>query len=1310
MANVEIPKQDGNENSKPSRAAQSTQLKHAQALAYERTFLKKKQELENSARSKQIQSDMALLRERATAEMAFQSEIIKDEERLADVMNQIKLKLAEDLSKKQLELISEQRNAEYAAHEFAVACSMKAFQTQTVHERAKTAATIAEAQKTQAEKLRAVREAEIAELQAQHRVAASSGEKRKITLEIKKIQKEIAAAEESSASYQEQATKYAEIVKKVDFERLSAAQQLAVKQKEVADLQSQADEAVAEIDSKIAAKQIDLEAAKAAGDKGLESTISKELADLKATRDATSAEYTASIDTLKAAIDGKGGYKEKAANAPEVAVVTPQQPAGTEDSVVQDNPLKTQVDAILNYLTELVSVFKTYVDTIESKVTAQVDVSTLPTAPTPPSTDTNQTTQPVVEHLRALVAQTTTDDATAQAELTARLDRLNDLLNAGVTSPEDPTDPEELKTLIADISKFFDRDSGSKKSKKQGEEDDNKKEAEKKTLRTIARENLTGTGERDADGNVDGGKLQAAKEASHEDTIKSYEDQYRLKRAFTTKDGATEALVQGLQKMSDALEDLSKTIDTNITKYFEYQAEIDARLQGTDTDYSDVLHTMTTNLGMSMIVSQKEFIAKFKELVDSGISYNIESRTLLATVSDRVINTFNVLSADLHRLIRLQQADTTAARMGIESSINKLLNSMYSDTSYLSDSGAHDSIESAILQASSMLSRDMSVEFEYIVHKWLGSMYSLGMSSSSLEKIAQGLNYLGTGNVTALNNDESLQTLLAMSASWGGVSYADILTQGLNAETTNKLLAGMLQYLMDIANNTDSSQVTKSAYTDIFGLEMADLRAIQNLTTQDVKELYSLTTTYNKSVQETQDQIDSIMSRTHISQMTNMLFENALLGASLDIGGNPVSYGLWKTLNVVEGLTGGIALPFVNVFGSGLDLNTTVTGLLKGGMAGLALLGNLVTSLGGGGLDGALNLKSDWGLTSDAEFTSRGSAASFMTAGTASGFSTSARVDYNGSGSGTDMKRTAMSDSADDAQEDSEVTNKNVADAQELPEKIYEQTQLIWAALAEEDNTILKQSVAIYDLLYDRLNFSALDSISDLLAPSRLFLTSAIGENGITSNLIKVNQEGQVSIQNYADQLSTASNITSTIIDVMKSSNMSLSDVTVDMWSLIQEFQGNLSTLATDKSVWTNMYSDGFSSVNLTSSQSANEEFVKTVISQVTQQNLSDPQKLADLKEMAEIQALTKVVFPEYVRATVDEFSPDVQKFLQQILKAAVEMSLTGSDGSSSVYDDSELHPVVSQMSKEISKLFFETATNVVTTRQDTTLGLPGMP
>ena len=110
-----------------------------------------------------------------------------------------------------------------------------------------------------------------------------------------------------------------------------------------------------------------------------------------------------------------------------------------------------------------------------------------------------------------------------------------------------------------------------------------------------------------------------------------------------------------------------------------------------------------------------------------------------------------------------------------------------------------------------------ALSFEYQVQKWLGSLYSLGMDSGTISTIAQGLNYLGTGNVEALNGNESLQSLLAMSASRAGISYADILTGGLDADTTNNLMKSMIEYLKSIAENTDNNQVTKSAYSTGFG-------------------------------------------------------------------------------------------------------------------------------------------------------------------------------------------------------------------------------------------------------------------------------------------------------------------------------------------------------------------------------------------------------------------------------------------------------------------------------------------------------------
>lgn len=1305
MANVDISKQeDPKKKTADEAASKKSKKKYEQSLAYERAFLKKKEQLENASRVRQLQADLVRIQQVATAEMATNAALLGDSDAADKAMNQIKLKMVQDLSKKQLELLSERQQAEYKAHEFASACAMKSFETQGVHERARTALALAEAQKVQTEKLKTVKEAEIAELQSQYKVAASSGEKRKITLEIKKLQKEISDAEAAEASYKEQSVKYAEIVKKVEFERLSASEKLAAKEKEISDLQAEADNAVAEIDSKIVAKQLDLEAATDAGNTELAASLRQEIADLRSTRDTTASEYKSSIDTLKQALDGAGGLKEQARKETGAAVVTPQftgEDGWAEQASSGSNSVSSQIDSILNYLSELVSVFHTYVDTIESKVAPEaITSSVVPSGVAQvPTENTKPDAQPIVEHLRALVTQTTSDDAELQAELSARLDAIANIM---ATSSGDfsGANPEDLKQLVATIQEHFENaEKKDSKGKKKSDKDSEGQQLSREDLREARKENWKSLKETAKD-NVNS-EIDAEKDAAHSRTVESMEKMYAMKRAAFTEEGRKEALAKGLQNLADKMDEMSKKIDDNINNFYAYQADIDARLQGSQDDFKGVINTMTTKIGMSAVIKQEEFIKKFKELVDAGITYNLESRTLLATVTDKVISTFDVLSADLQRLIRIQQADTTAARMGIESSINKLLNSMYSDSSYLSSS-AHDNITSSILQASAMLSRDMSVEFEYAVHKWLGSLYSLGVSETTLNKIAQGLDYLGTGNVTALNNDDSLQTLLAMSANYGGIPYADILTQGLNAENTNKLLSGMLKYLMAIANNTDSSQVTKSAYTDIFGLEMADLRAITNITETDIESLNKLNLNYESAVKETQTQIDSIIKRTHFSQMVDVLFENALLGASLDIGGNPVAYGMWKTLNAVEGLTGGIALPFVNIFGSGFDLNTTVTGLLKGGMAGLALLGNLVTSLGGGGFDGALNLQNDWEMT---EFTSRGSVNDFLTTGTTSGFSTSSRIDYNGSGSGSDMKRTEMSDSADSANEDSEVINKNVQDAQEIPEKIYEQTQLIWGALADKDNTLLKQSVATHQLLEERLQFGALTSISDLLSPSRLFLTSNTDRSGVTGALYVDSESGVVSVNKntYQEYTTSLSNVTKSLETAISrataSSDIQLS-TSMDIWSLIQQ----ISTSDLSKSTsYTDLVNSSYGSelLNISNEQKKVNTILLEQVASAVQADTTT--KLAeDLKTVAEVQALNKVVFPEYVRATIDDYSPASQKFLKELLKAAIELNLNGGSSSSDV--DPEDHPIVRQLASKFKDMFDNNIV-VKTTSTDTFYG-----
>ena len=153
--------------------------------------------------------------------------------------------------------------------------------------------------------------------------------------------------------------------------------------------------------------------------------------------------------------------------------------------------------------------------------------------------------------------------------------------------------------------------------------------------------------------------------------------------------------------------------------------------------------------------------------------------------------------------------------------------------------------------------------------------------------------------------------------------------------------------------------------------------------------------------------------------MLDTVFDNAMMSASTAIGNNAGVYATWKVLNVVEDLTGGIAIPGISVMGNMVDLHQTVTGLAKTGIAGLGLIGSLLGSMFNGSLFGTTDVKK-WGYE---EFTSRGSGTKGISKGTATGTSESSSMSMVGSASSDDIKSTSLSDATDDAEEDSEITN-----------------------------------------------------------------------------------------------------------------------------------------------------------------------------------------------------------------------------------------------------------------------------------------------
>lgn len=134
--------------------------------------------------------------------------------------------------------------------------------------------------------------------------------------------------------------------------------------------------------------------------------------------------------------------------------------------------------------------------------------------------------------------------------------------------------------------------------------------------------------------------------------------------------------------------------------------------------------------------------------MEAGTSLNLEQRAFLATVASDIATTFNAFDSSLLRIIRLQQQDSTAARLGMEAVLTQQLNSMFQDTSYLQDLGK--SVRAALLPAISLKGVEGGSEFEYIAQTYLGSLSSVGASDSLVTGLATALGQLGSGDITGL--------------------------------------------------------------------------------------------------------------------------------------------------------------------------------------------------------------------------------------------------------------------------------------------------------------------------------------------------------------------------------------------------------------------------------------------------------------------------------------------------------------------------------------------------------------------------------
>lgn len=409
------------------------------------------------------------------------------------------------------------------------------------------------------------------------------------------------------------------------------------------------------------------------------------------------------------------------------------------------------------------------------------------------------------------------------------------------------------------------------------------------------------------------------------------------------------AALQNLSKVAKTtFNALDRGIENYLGTYSQYMGLIESRLQGSTKNFSSVTSLISNRIGASQYVSQTKVLSNLSAMIEQGINYNVEQRAFLQTISENIANTFDAFDSNLLRIIRLQQSDTTAARLGLEANLIKFFNTNFSDTSYLSD--AFKNVRSNLFEAESQLGRNESVAFEYNIQKWLGSLYSVGVSSNTISSLSQGLGYLGSGNISALSGNEALQRLLVAASNAAGLNYGGLLTKGLNAGDANKLLKGVVDVIQQISQS--NNQVVRSQYANLFGITISDMSAIASLTDK-VQSIANTVLDYNGAIQETESQIKALPSRLSIQTRIDNMFSNVMAGIGENIANSAAAYTTWMLTDLIQK--------------SGVDLSVTAFGtkvdpiaIAKGAIIGLSTLGELGTILAG--LTGANNLSlSNWG-------------------------------------------------------------------------------------------------------------------------------------------------------------------------------------------------------------------------------------------------------------------------------------------------------------------------------------------------------------
>ena len=152
--------------------------------------------------------------------------------------------------------------------------------------------------------------------------------------------------------------------------------------------------------------------------------------------------------------------------------------------------------------------------------------------------------------------------------------------------------------------------------------------------------------------------------------VHSFAENFKFMKTAEGKKAARDKQMQQTMKaVGDNIKAGFNQINSAIDAYTKNQTSINARLQGISS-YNTTIDNLE-KVAFSPLLKAEDLYSNLGDLVHSGIAHNVEQRAFFQTVKSGIAETFDATESYMKRIIRIQQNDSTAARLGMEAYLTR---------------------------------------------------------------------------------------------------------------------------------------------------------------------------------------------------------------------------------------------------------------------------------------------------------------------------------------------------------------------------------------------------------------------------------------------------------------------------------------------------------------------------------------------------------------------------------------------------------------------------------------------------------------